>query len=124
MLLWCGISIAARDIPALETGQKEVFLFLWDLCISGADRGDGALAVEKGKYRSGVERGSGCHSPVFLRMDTGGASGAVFLLAVRLEFLGKGNECVSSEDIFLFLDGIYGGLCALSAGILSGTLHL
>ena len=124
MLLWCGISIVARDIPALETGQTEVFLFLWDLCISGADRDDGSLAVEKGKYRSGVERCDGCHSPVFLRMDTGGASGAVFLLAVRLEFLGKGNACVSSEDIFLFLDGIYSGLCALPAGILSGTLRL
>lgn len=60
----------------------------------------------------------------FLRMDTGGASGAVFLLAVRLGFLRKGNECVSSEDIFLFLDSIYSGLCALPAGILSGTLHL
>lgn len=47
MLLWCGISMAARDIPALETGQTEVFLFLWDLCISGADRDDGSLAVEK-----------------------------------------------------------------------------
>ena len=124
MLLWCGISMAARDIPALETGQTEVFLFLWDLCISGADRDDGSLVVEKGKYRSGVERCHGCHSPVFLCMDTGGASGTVFLLAVRLEFLGKGNACVSFEDIFLFLDGIYSGLCALPAGILSGTLHL
>ena len=116
--------MAARDIPALETGQTEVFLFLWDLCISGADRDDGSLAVEKGKYRSGVERCDGCHSPVFLCMDTGGASGTVFLLAVRLEFLGKGNACVSSEDIFLFLDGIYSCLCALPAGILSGTLRL
>ena len=61
---------------------------------------------------------------LFLCMDTGGASGTVFLLAVRLEFLGKGNACVSSEDIFLFLDGIYSGLCALPAGILSGTLRL
>ncbi|MEI3181954.1 MAG: hypothetical protein V8S98_00420 [Lachnospiraceae bacterium] len=96
----------AREI-ALET-DGGFSIFLWDLCISGADR-DEVLAVEKGKYRSGVERCDGCHSPVFLCMDTGGASGTVFLLAVRLEFLGKGNACVSSEDIFSFLDGIYSG---------------
>lgn len=101
MLLWCGISMAARDIPALETGQTEVFLFLWDLCISGADRDDGSLAVEKGKYRFGVERCDGCHSPVFLCMDTGGASGTVFYWLSGWNFLEKGMR-VSLPKIFFF----------------------